>query len=188
MGWLVASAFFFTLVLAAATLLLWRRLRRLEASAAGRPGLKVRPEGEIFHSVELSLEAMLEELELKEREILQRLDRREREILASFERLYANLPLQSSEVPGQALHSEPSEVEREEAEIRDKGADQCSPPSEESPSAGEAGEAFRHLRHADKVAAVRRLAREGLDAVAIAKQLGLGQGEVALILHLERTV
>lgn len=187
MGWLVASAFFLTLVLGAATLLLWRRLRRLEASAASKPAFKARPEGEIFHSVELSLEAMLEELELKEREILQRIERREREILASFERLFANLPQRSLELPAQALHSEQSGVEREEAEVRGEGPGESSLPSEEPP-AGDGDAAFGGPRGADKVAAVRRLAREGLDAVAIAKQLGLGQGEVALILHLERTV
>ena len=65
---------------------------------------------------------MLEELELKEREILQRIERREREILASFERLYANLPQRSLELPAEALHSEQSGVEREKSRGSGRGA------------------------------------------------------------------
>lgn len=42
--------------------------------------------------------------------------------------------------------------------------------------------------YAEKAAAVRRLAEQGLDEVAIAKRLGMGKGEVALILGLAKTL
>ena len=60
------------------------RVRRLERQPARKSPSPADLERGIFDSVELSLEAMLEEMELKEREILNRLERREPRALGSL--------------------------------------------------------------------------------------------------------
>lgn len=181
MGWLAAGVFFVSLAFGTTTFWLWRKLRRLEARAVQKYAPVVRAEGDVFNSVELSLEAMLEELELKQREIIQRIERREREILTSLERFAARLPQSDPNLPVEPL-------QLEEATPPVTEAQRVAPLVQERLSSKQPTPAANRLQGADKIAAVRRLAGEGLDAVAIAKQLGLGKGEVTLILDLERTV
>lgn len=132
---------------AAALLLLFftsRRLRRLEerleqlqASPPSQqpPG----PQRAPFDSVELTLGAMLEELETKGQEILQQIDQRLKQT-----------PSKAAHVPQKPQPTTRSEGNRAKAD------------------------------------AVYRLAEEGHDIVAIAQRLGLGKGEVQLILDLRR--
>lgn len=150
-----------------AAFLLWRRVRLLESGAAKKSSAVGGSERGIFESVELSLEAMLEELELKEREIMRRIERREAELLELLERR------ESAPAPGSAF-----------SQVAAAAAAAAAPPA----GADKSDARSAAFAYSERVAAVRRLADEGLDVVDIAKRLGMGKGEVALILDLGKSV
>ena len=161
MLWLSSLAFITATAAMLAAFLLWRKVRRLENQLKERKGPAPSAVRAPFDSVELSLEAMLEELEEKEREIMRKIDRREEELGRLFERGDALLrsALHSAMAQGAALHT---------AAGAPAGPERSAPQAPAS----------------SKWEAVRRLAEEGLDAVEIAKRLGIGKGEVQLILEL----
>lgn len=166
---LAATALILSTAALAVAFFLWRRVRRLENQPARKSPSPSHLERGLFDSVELSLEAMLEELELKEREIIKRIERREQELWSSLSRAkddgpQTGPPLGQSEIAGREDQAHPAETKEEEA-VEERGTSH--PPTAE-----------------DKHAAVLQLAAEGLDVVTIAKRLGLGKGEVALILKL----
>lgn len=165
MEWMAATALYLSVAALAVVFYLWRRVSRLERSEARTSPAPVSGERGIFGSVELSLEAMLEELELKEREILARIERRERELFEGLDRSgeqVSALADAAQEAPAPAGGT---------AKVRHERA------------SGDAATATLTLKD-EKVVAVLRLAAEGHDVVTIAKRLGLGKGEVALILKL----
>jgi len=157
MLWLAVISLITSMAASLAAFLLWRRVRRLETGAVAKAQAPSAVERDVFGSVELSLAAMLEELELKEREILRRIERREAELLALVEK-------------------------RGERAVSKEAAEEPQPGPAPGPSRPQPP------GYAEKAAAVLRLAAEGLDDVTIAKRLGMGKGEVALILGLSKTV
>ena len=84
------------------------------------------------------------------------------------------------------------ESEENEAEQHPPVAMSAVPPAGEAPAGRDSAQpappeqapADGVIANDEKSAAVLQLAAEGLDVVTIAKQLGLGKGEVALILKL----
>ncbi len=165
MLWLSSVALFTATAAMLAAFLLWRKVRRLQNELKERKGPVPSAVRASFDSVELSLEAMLEELEEKEREIMRKIDRREEELGRLFERGDALLrsALQGAAAQGAALHAAPGPA-------RPLGPDRTG-------AAQATGES--------KAEAVRRLAEEGLDVLEIARRLGIGKGEVQLILDLK---
>jgi len=175
--WLTLASLAGSWAAVVAAFFLWRRVRRLEAGPARKARTPAELEGRIFDSVELSLEAMLEELELKEREILRRIERREAELLGLLERRSRGLGPAASGALEQGGRGEEGAVT----------AAASSSGKEEAAGAGEAARRSVSSAYREKAAAVWRLAEEGHDVVAIAKQLGIGKGEVELILELKKT-
>lgn len=220
MAGLAAAALILSTAALSVAFLLWRRVRRLERQPARKSPSPADLERGIFDSVELSLEAMLEEMELKEREILNRLERRERELWEALghaglaggdgapkeDRALSTPPSSTTSPAGDRQTGEniapkppadnqahativstaPTSGSKEptETNLSDEPA-KSAPAVTKSPATASEGSPGRPLSMRDeKSAAVLRLAAEGHDVVTIAKLLGLGKGEVALILKL----
>lgn len=165
MLWLSSLALFTAAAALLAAFLLWRKLHRVQDELKERKGAAPSAVRAPFDSVELSLEAMLEELEEKEREIMRKIDRREEELARLLERGDAFLQsvFQSAVAQGAALRAAAGSP-------GPAGPNRSTPPPAPASS---------------KAEAVRRLADEGLDTLEIAKRLGIGKGEVQLILDLK---
>lgn len=137
--------------------LLWRRVRRLEQRVDERVRKEPFPSGpSAFDSVELSFAAMLAELEAKSRSILAEVEQRAAAVRRDGKPQHP--PASPTFDPRQAAPPAPGE-----------GPTNASNESDASP----------------KAMAVRRLAAEGHDVLTIARRLGLGKGEVQLILNLD---
>lgn len=127
-------------------LLLWRRVRKLEKLIEKSPKQPYTQEPTTFDTIELTLGAMLEELEAKNQEILSALDQRWQRYSREETNNHSQAP-----TPLAALTSHVNGPE-----VRDKAE------------------------------LVHQLAADGLDVLTIAQRLGLGKGEVQLILELKR--
>lgn len=138
------------LYLAARVAGLKRALRR-STHALAAPGAQEAPS-----PAELSLAAMIEELEAKEKAILENLAEREAAIIA----LLGASPAVSPRTGGPAPGGVPATLA-----------------ADRSPAVGPSS---------PRAAAVRELAAQGLGVEEIARRLSLGKGEVQLILHLWR--
>lgn len=152
-----------SLVALAVAFFFWRRLVRLERQAVPK-GSGPEPVLSTFDSVELSLEAMLEELEMRGREVLQKIERRERELRSAL--LDADAYIRRARQGGGWPEG-----------LAEAGAP--APPLE--------GRSGPPPGTNEKSEAVHKLADEGHDVLTIAKMLGLGKGEVQLILGLRET-
>lgn len=165
MTWLSLASQFLSIAALAAVAPLWLRVRRLERSVNREPKNPPGPVSHGYQAMELTLEAMLEELESKSREALKRIDRRERELRDAL--------TESGARSRETLSSTFPDVHQDllVASAVDR-------PALTKPDPGTWGE---------KSDAILRLADEGLDVLAIAQRLGLGKGEVQLILDLRKT-
>jgi len=112
--------------------------------------------------MELTLEGMLEELESRCQEALKRIERREAEVRDALMLLAAHAREGGGPAP---FAPEASARASAPAPVREKTA--------------------RDARQ-EKTEAILRLANDGLDVVAIAQRLGLGKGEVQLVLDLHK--
>lgn len=162
MLWLSSLALGMATAALLAAFVLWRRVRRLQDALKERKNASPSGVRAPFDSVELSLEAMLEELEEKGREVLRRIERREEELSRVF--AHGDLFRWPDQTTRSALFYGAAPAGRREPPPE-------APPPEEAASS--------------KAEAVRRLAEEGLDDLEIAKRLGIGRGEVRLILGLK---
>lgn len=158
--WLSSLALCISTAALLAAFVLWRRVRRLQKALKERKSPVPSGVRAPFDSIELSLEAMLEELEERGREVVQKIERREEELArlfaqgdAFYRRIIAEPVSQGAAAPLEARRA-----------------------LSESTLQSDASES--------KTDVVRRLAKEGLDVLEIAKRLGIGKGEVQLILDL----
>lgn len=155
-----------------AAFLLWRSMRRIQVALKERKSPAPSVVRAPFDSVELSLEAMLEELEERSREVLRKIERREEEL----SRLFAH---------GDTLYRRLAQEPLSQGRAAVVGTAPTGGATPAGPAEGPSGEPKPASAPPEsKSEAVRRLAKEGMGVLEIAKHLGIGKGEVQLILDL----
>lgn len=144
---------------------LFRKVRHLEFQAVRHAPPPNRPKRAPFDSMELTLEAMLEEMEIRGRDIMKKIDRKEQELSRLIQEIERHKIIASHKIaePFEGTLMRPSTTSHPNlvADVNDN----------EMPKR--------------KEDAVLKMAAEGRDVPSIARALGLGIGEVRLILELK---